>query len=305
MSRSGASERREQARQALAAAQQGQARAARRRRLRLAGTSVAVVVAVVAALVAVKVATGGRTSTPAAVTTAAGPVAQTVTSTPAAVLARVATGGVGDPFTVVHATELTRGGLPRVVYEGAEYCPFCAAERWPLVLALSRFGTFHHLGLTASSTTDVYPGTPTFTFYGSTYTSPYLDFTPVELETNKAQGSGYTPLQKPTAEEVRLADTYDAPPYVPAQDAGAIPFLDIANRFVLSGASYNPQVLAGRSWTQIAGALADPGSPIARDIDGTANYLTAALCVVTGGRPASVCATGALPGLQASIRAGG
>jgi len=34
-----------------------------------------------------------------------------------------------------------------VVYIGAEYCPYCAVERWPLIVALNRFGTLTNLGL--------------------------------------------------------------------------------------------------------------------------------------------------------------
>ena len=59
---------------------------------------------------------------------------------------------------------------------GAEYCPYCAAERWALVMALSKFGTFTDLQGTTSSATDTNPSTPTFSFYGSTYTSKYLSF---------------------------------------------------------------------------------------------------------------------------------
>ena len=33
-------------------------------------------------------------------------------------------------------------GKPEVLYVGAEFCPFCGAERWPLIVALSRFGHF-------------------------------------------------------------------------------------------------------------------------------------------------------------------
>ena len=36
----------------------------------------------------------------------------------------------------------SRTGKPEVLFVGAEYCPFCAAERWPLIVALSRFGHF-------------------------------------------------------------------------------------------------------------------------------------------------------------------
>ena len=44
--------------------------------------------------------------------------------------------------------------LPVVFFYGAEFAPYAAAERWPLILALSRFGTFHRLGLMQSSSDD-------------------------------------------------------------------------------------------------------------------------------------------------------
>ncbi|MGH3290263.1 MAG: DUF929 family protein, partial [Trebonia sp.] len=48
----------------------------------------------------------------------------------------------------VSGPPLTRGGKPEVLYVGAEYCPYCAMENWPLIVALSRFGQF--TGLTTS-----------------------------------------------------------------------------------------------------------------------------------------------------------
>ena len=36
----------------------------------------------------------------------------------------------------------TVGGKPAVVFIGAEYCPYCASERWPMFMALSKFCTF-------------------------------------------------------------------------------------------------------------------------------------------------------------------
>jgi hypothetical protein len=78
---------------------------------------------------------------------------------------------------------------------GAEFCPYCAAQRWALVVALSQFGTFSGLTATHSTTTDVYPDTKTFSFYGSTYTSTSLDFTSVELESNQVSGNSYATLQ--------------------------------------------------------------------------------------------------------------
>ena len=48
----------------------------------------------------------------------------------------------------IDAPALTADGKPEVLYVGAEYCPFCAAERWPVVVALSRFGTWSGLSAT-------------------------------------------------------------------------------------------------------------------------------------------------------------
>ncbi len=59
--------------------------------------------------------------------------------------------------------------------------------------------------------------------------------------------------------------------------------------YVISGASYDPSVLAGKSHAQISGALSDPSSPIAKGVDGTANVITAALCRLTKNNPAPVC----------------
>ncbi len=57
---------------------------------------------------------------------------------------------------------LVKDGKPEVLYIGA-YCPFCAAERWAAIVALSRFGTFSVLRTVHSSSTDVDASTPAFT----------------------------------------------------------------------------------------------------------------------------------------------
>jgi len=80
-----------------------------------------------------------------------------------------------------------------------------------------------------------------------------------------------------------VLDSYDRSPYSP--QPGAIPFIDLDNRFVLIGASYDPAVLEGKSVTQIARALSHPSSPIAQDVDGTANLLVAAISHATGIQP--------------------
>lgn len=279
-------------------AQQRAAEQQRRRQIRLAITGIGVVVAILAALVIVKVAGGSGT------TQAAGPAGQVsartandvigkATGVPAADLNTVGSGSIASPTVAIpNATALTSGGKPEILYMGAEFCPYCAAERWPLVVALSRFGTFTGLGLTQSSSTDSYPNTNTFTFLNAKYTSQYLTFTSVEL-----QDTDHNPLQTPTADQQQLMKTYNVSPYT--TDPGGIPFIDFGNKYVVSGASYDPQVLHNQDWSTIASALTDPANPIAKSIDGTANQLTAAICTMTGDQPSSVCSSPAISALKA------
>ena len=49
--------------------------------------------------------------------------------------------GVSPLTATTGQPALTSGGKPEILYVGAEYCPYCAAERWAMVVALSRFGT--------------------------------------------------------------------------------------------------------------------------------------------------------------------
>ena len=182
---------------------------------------------------------------------------------------------------------------------GAEYCPYCAAERWAVVVALSRFGTFSKLYQTTSSSTDVDPSTPTFTFYpghygGSFYSSSYIDFVPVETEDQQQN-----PLQTPTRDQQNLLSTYDAAPYT--SQAGSIPFIDLGNHYVLIGASYNAQDLANLQWQDIANDLADSNSAVSKDILGTANYLTAGICMMTQQQPGSVCSTPVIQSIEQSL----
>lgn len=55
------------------------------------------------------------------------------------------------------------------------------------------------------------------------------------------------------------------------------------------GVGFSPQVLTGATWRQTAVSLHHPPSAIARSVDGAANYLTAAICAVTGNQPSSAC----------------
>ena len=240
-----------------------------------------VVVAVVVALVAVKL-----TSPPspvAAETSAPAGLARQATTVPAAVLSQVQPAAAVTPLqaTKKRGSPLTIGGKRAIVFVSEESCPFCAAERWPLVVALSHFGTWSHLGSTRSSATDIYPDTATLSFRDARYTSRELTLRTTELTDNRGRA-----LQALTPLDSTLIRTYDVPPYVNSADqSGAVPFLDLANQDVLAGAQYNPQVLAGLSAAQIASQLRDPSSPVAKAIDGSANVIIAAISQILHGTP--------------------
>ena len=196
--------------------------------------------------------------------------------------------------------------LPSILYVGAEYCPYCAAERWSTVIALSRFGKFSNLGLAQSGATDVYPNTKTFTFRQSSYTSPYIAFSSVETFTSipNPATNFYYPLQKMTAAQTALVKKYDTMKYISSftstQENGSIPFIDMGNKFLSAGASFTPAALAGLTQGQIATALSDPTNPVTQAIIASANEQTAAICVLTNNKPAAVCSSA---GVQAAKKA--
>jgi hypothetical protein len=282
------------------AAQRAAARKAQRRRqLLLTGGSVVGVLVIVVALVAVHALSGGPSAGKSVKGTTADAVVQKISRVPTSTLEAVGAGiGQTNKPRSIPGTPLTQNGKPQVLYVGAEYCPYCAAERWALTQALSRFGTFSNVGLIRSSSTDIYANTPTLTYYKSRYASKYLSFVPVEMQTVNRQT-----LQTPTAQQQALLQKYDVPPYVPSSDTGAIPFTDFANKYaIIGGSSYLPKVLGGLTWSQIATAMSDPASPVAKQVDGAANYIAATLCKLTNNQPATVCTSPSITNLQGQIR---
>jgi hypothetical protein len=295
----------------VAAQREAARRAEQRKRIYLAGGSILLVAIIAVAFVLFKLnshsAAASNGPTGAALTS----VTKQVTGVSPSVTDTVAGGGVPSAVLVsgkttadltsadnnvqsfmatVDGTALKSGAKPEVLYMGGEYCPFCAAERWAMVNAFSRFGTFTGLTTTHSSGTDIYPNTPTFTFAHAKYTSKYIDFTMVE----EFGATNTTILQKPTAAQAALGAKYDL--------AGSIPFIDLGNKYVEIGnlSPLSPSMLAGKTWAQVAAAMNDPSSSLGKALVGNANYLTAATCVLTGNQPASAC-TPAIQTLEATL----
>jgi len=186
----------------------------------------------------------------------------------------------------VSGSPLTSGNTPELLYIGAEFCPYCAAERWSMVVALAKFGTFTGVpSYMLSSDTDVYPNTPTLSFRQSIYTSNYVSFVSVET-----QDRNHQPLQTPTSAQQAVMNQWDP--------QNSIPFLDIggssAKQYLInapnhSGAQYSPSILAGLNWTEIGTQLDNPSTAVAKSVDGAADTIISAICNLDGGVPSNVC----------------
>ncbi|HVX45520.1 MAG TPA: DUF929 family protein [Mycobacteriales bacterium] len=268
-----------------------QRRDQQRQRMMMAGIGIGVVIVLVVALVLVK--TLGGSGGDKKITADASKQAITAVSTlPAATLDKVGAGSytyekdkVG--LQAVSGTPMkVTGDKPTIVYLGAEFCPYCAAQRWPLTIALSRFGKFTGLKTTTSAGNDVHPNTPTFTYLDAKYTSDYIAFQSRELSDRSGNK-----LQDPTSEQEGIFKKYNP--------AGNIPFVYYAGKYFSVGASLDQGSMDGKDIGDVTKALKDPNDDISQAIDGTANVMTAGICQATGGKPGSVCNA---PGVKAAAK---
>ncbi len=136
---------------------------------------------------------------------------------------------------------------------------------------------------------------PELSFYRSRYTSRFVSFASVDTASSTADPHArppYAPLQTLTAGQRAMMREYDP--------AMAVPFLRIGNYVQVGtliptlGARQSQDgipSLSHKTWAQVAVALRDPASPIGRYLDGSADFLTAAICKFTGNQPADACTT--------------
>lgn len=241
---------------------------------------VGVTLGLVAAAVIIFIATRPAPRAPNPSPSAQTSVIAQLTSVPRAAFDQVGIGSANKAnFRPVSEPPLTSGGKPEVLYMGAEYCPFCAAERWALIAALSRFGTFSGVQTFTSSESAV----PTFTFRDASYSSQY-----VSLRTRELYDNDHNRLQAPTGQEAALLDRY----------ATGYPFVDFGNRLSFDGATYDYSVLTDMTWGDITGALGNADSDQAKAILGSANLIDASICKLTGDQPADVCSDPVIRSLE-------
>lgn len=210
-----------------------------------------------------------------------------VTNISPSVISTVGAGTIVDPLQAISGPALRTGGLPQVLYIGAEFCPYCAADRWSLVNALGRFGTFSNLHYMRSALTD--QDLVTFTFHGSSYSSKYVNFVPVENE-DRAENQ----LEPLTTLQAQLLSSLGN---------SGFPFVDIDGKYAndAKGAfpgGYNQTLLSGLTWTQVTSRLSDPTNAHTQGMVAAANYFTAAICKVTGNQPSSACGTATIRSVE-------
>jgi hypothetical protein len=220
-------------------------------------------------------------------------IAQLVTHVPAATLDRVGAGEIAGPadFNILRLhRRLEIKGKPELLSLNLAWCPHCAATNWALAVALSRFGALTGLRVIDTGTyyctlvanpcsvgrNPCFPHTHGLSFLDAGYTSRFLRFN--DLVVQDVHGHN---LQKPTRKENATLNQFDP--------QGEAPALDFGGDFAFLNSGYSPGALVHKTWSQIAGSLADPRTQIARHIDGLANLFTAAICKVTKGHPGAVC----------------
>ena len=165
------------------------------------------------------------TTEPSAASENLGPLDQPVSANLMARLNKISTQGLQETPNLnqaamkrIHAGSETSGGTPLVLYVGADFCPYCAALRWPLTLTLMRFGDLSGLRYTRSNGRDVYPNTATFTFSSAHLKSDVIDFQETELEDRDRKA-----LQTLDSSAHTIFEAFDKKPYT--QYPGSIPFL--------------------------------------------------------------------------------
>jgi len=178
-------------------------------------------------------------------------------------------------FVEVSKDTMRRGGKLFVFFLGAEYCPYCAAERWAIVRSLQKFGQWEGLRQTISAARDEqYLNLPTYDFTKATYTSSHIEFVPREIKDRE-----FKPLQKPLKTEEKLLRKFN-----PKKE---IPFLLIGGRFMQIGSGFPPKIFIGHTFRQTETELKKTESEIRKTIDEEANIISALLCL--SGLPPELC----------------
>jgi len=178
-------------------------------------------------------------------------------------------------FVEVSKDTIRRGGKIFVFFVGAEFCPYCAAERWAIVRSLQKFGQWDGLKQTISAARDQpFLNLPTYDFTKATYNSPHIEFVAREIKDRE-----FKPLQKLLKTEEKIVRKHNS--------KKEIPFLLIGGRFMQVGSGFPPKIFIGHTFRQTETELKKVESEIRKTIDEEANVISALLCL--SGLPPELC----------------
>ena len=185
----------------------------------------------------------------------------------------------------ISGQSFSTNGKPILVSATGEHCSPCALERWPLVMALMRFGNFTNLEYMTSSAAE--GDYATFAFAASSYQSSYLVYQPYEVYDRGGNSFETLPANYSSANQ--------------QYGKSSIPFLDFNNKYVVSGGILpDPGLLGTKNWTQIISSI-QTGDTLGSQIKQAANVITAVICKTTGENPAAVCDQASITALTASL----
>jgi thiol-disulfide isomerase/thioredoxin len=169
----------------------------------------------------------------------------------------------------MHVTDISinrPSGKCLVFFMGAEFCPFCAAERWAIVGALDRFGKWSGLADNYSADHDEkYLNIPTLSLSQAEFQSEYVEF--IGRET---ADRNFEPLADLSQSDYEILDMYN-----PDQ---IIPFMLIDGQFVQVGTGYSPQILLGLDPNAVRLEIKKDDSLIGKAIRMEIDNITALVC---------------------------
>jgi hypothetical protein len=272
----------------LAAERAAQQRAARNRNILIVGTSTIAVIAVIVVIVVVGVSQHKKgTSSANAITPAGASITDVITKAASDTSATPDFSGIAGPPKSLSGSGLNgSGGHPEVLYVGGEFCPNCAATRWSLAIALSRFGTLSDLKQTTSSEGSL----ATLSFQGSSYTSQYIDAVLKENE-----GQNHEEIDKLTSSEQSLFSSVGQNGY---------PFIDFGGKWAQVGTLLNPNDFSGKSHDDVVKAIGDPNSKLGKEIRAGADVYTAIICETTNNQPSDVCSSQGVKAAESALHGG-
>ena len=165
-----------------------------------------------------------------------------------------------------------------------ESCPYCAYQRWPLIIALKRFGTFKGLLNIQSASWDESdsPGKQTFSFRDLKYDSSY--FSVEAIEYNNILGNipfSPLPFYNLSPYQINVFNTFNA--------FGGTPFINFGNSWIINSALIHVSKINWLSRSRISNELTDINNEITKDIIASANIITALISQITGNQPENIC----------------